>query len=52
MNGAVPLLPHMRLLHCHLLQYYNYMYEGSVIITVYEYNIFDYSSSNSSPLEW
>jgi hypothetical protein len=43
MNGAVLPLPHVPLFHCCMLPYYSYMYEGSVIITVLEYNIFDYS---------
>jgi hypothetical protein len=31
-----------------MLPYYSYIYEGTVIITVYEYKLLDYSSSNSS----
>jgi hypothetical protein len=47
LNGALLPLTHVPLFHCCVLPYYSYMYEGTVIITVHEYKLLDYSSSNS-----
>jgi len=40
-------LMHVPLFHRCMLPYYSYMYEGTVIITVHEYKLLDYSSSNN-----
>jgi len=47
LSGNLLPLPHVPILHCCMLPYYSYMYEGTVIITVHEYKLLDYSSSNS-----
>jgi len=47
LNGNLLPLLHVPILHYCMLPYYSYVYEGTVIITVHEYNVLDCSSSNS-----